>query len=268
MKKEPCIRAICFVTFFVFSFVAAVAADYLTADPQPSEMVTKYEVKLNSEVFPAEAKTMDENQVELYYSIDHLDSGRYSAFARAGNDAGDVSAWSDELIFYRGVPTPQSIGLYCGAEELPMVEEPKRLPQDGFTVYHVSSAQRIEEDGANAIDGKLHSFWHSGWVGANPPDHPHEIQIDLGKIYTVSGFWYQSRQSTTISNCMVSGYKFYVSMDGVGWAEVASGSFPDSQNEHFVSFASCKAGYVSLVALSSTNGSSCTAISELNILGY
>lgn len=116
MKKEPCIKNICLVLFVVFSLVAVVSADYLTVDPQPSEAVTSYGVKINDEVFPAEIEAVEGNQVRLYYNVDHLVDGRYSVFARAGNDTGGLSDWSEELIFYRGVPTPQNIGLYCVTE--------------------------------------------------------------------------------------------------------------------------------------------------------
>lgn len=273
MKEEHCIRAIrfivvftvsiVFVTFLIFCFSPMAMADILTADPQPSKMVTKYQVKINGEVFPAEIKAMEGDQVRLLYNIDHLAGGQHSAFARAGNDSGGLSAWSEELIFFRRISAPQNVELYCvgGVPD----DHPKRLPQNGFTVYHVSSQQGNGYSGEKAVDNGRDTFWHTG--SRERPAHPHEIQIDLGKIYTVSGFWQQPRMVNANLNCMILAYKFYVSMDGTEWAEVAFGKFPGSQIEHFVSFAPCQARYVSLVALSST-GKSCTAVSEINILGY
>lgn len=54
MKGKPCIKSICLVTFIMLMFAAIVSANYLTADPQPSEMVTKYQIKLNGEIIPAD----------------------------------------------------------------------------------------------------------------------------------------------------------------------------------------------------------------------
>lgn len=261
MKKESYIKSICLAPVIVFIFVMVVMADYLTADPQPSEVVTKYKIKLDSKVLPAEIEKVDADRVRLYYDIDNLSDGKHFVVAAAGNNANEWSDWSKEFVFYRGIPTPQNIGLYC------ITEDPKRIPQDGFSVYHVSTQIDDIGCGENAIDGSIKTFWHTGWVGDEQVDHPHEIQLDLGRTYTICGFWHQSRQGTNL-NCMILDYKFYVSENGTDWVEKAFGKFPDSQDECFVTFETCKARYVSLVALSSINGSVCTAVAEINVLGY
>lgn len=261
MKKELCVKSICLALVIMFIFVGVVMADYLTADPQPAEMVTKYRIKLNEEIIPANIERVGNDQVRLIYNIDHLDVGKYNAFAMAGNDNGEWSDWSKELVFYRGVPTPQNIDLYC------VTEDPKRISRVNWKVYYTSS-EEPKLGGELAIDENLHTRWHSNWTTTDPDTkHPHEIQIELGRQYTISGFYVLPRQDKSW-NGTISNYKFYVSIDGVEWVEVASGKLLKVKEEQFVEFSPVVAKYISLVALSEVNGGSWTTVADLNILGY
>lgn len=263
MKKELCIKSICLAFIIAFTFVAVTMAEYLTADPQPSDEVTKYQLKLNGEIIPSGIEQVGTDQVRLFYSIDHLDDGRYSAFAQAGNDGGEWSDWSDELIFYRGVPTPQNIGLYCVIDE-PITDEPVKLPQENFSVYHFSSQEIVvvNNPAKQAIDGKASTIW----ITDHSLKPPHEIQINLGKLYTISGLYVLPRQDEG-SWGMIEKYDAYVSLDGEAWIKMTSGSFPLSKDEQFIGFDSVSAQYISLVGLSSYSGGT-MSVAEINILGF
>lgn len=85
----------------------------------------------------------------------------------------------------------------------------------------------------NAFDNNPATHWHTMWWSSRPP-HPHEIQIDLGARYTLSGFTYLPRQDG--SNGRIGNYRFYVSSDGSDWVQVATGTFPDNGNLQTVNF--------------------------------
>lgn len=248
-------------------FVASIAsAAHLTCDPQPKDLVTKYRITLNGETLAADIENVGESQVRIRYGIDHLGNGKYVVSAQAGNDNGEWSPPSNVLEFYRGVPTPQNIGLYC------VTEEPTRISQEDWSVYYVSS-EETENEGflaANAFDGNQETHWHSSWV-VNDPDaeHPHhEIQIDLGKEYrAIQGLYYLPRQDLSW-NGTIKNFAIYVSIDGKDWTEVIRGEFPKTKEEQFIEFAPISAKYISLISLSEVNGKEWAAVAEINVLGY
>lgn len=244
-----------FSLMVILLFMGSVSfADHLTADSQSGDVVTKYRVELNGEIEPAEIENAGPGQVQLCYNVDHLPDGRHDVAAAAGNDEGEWSAWSDSIAFYRGVPTPENIYLYCGMEE-----EPAKLSQNGWGIEGVSS-----EDGVKyarlAIDGNVGTYWRSD------TGHPHEIKIDLRGTYIVSGFYYTARQDIKWNGTILA-YAFFISMDGSTWTEVSSGELKKTRDEQLVKFASQGARYIGLVALSEVDGGIRATIAELNILG-
>jgi endo-alpha-N-acetylgalactosaminidase len=117
------------------------------------------------------------------------------------------------------------------------------------------------------FDGNANTIWHSEWFQQLAP-LPHEIRINLGAQYTITGFRYLPRQGATI-NGRIANYQFYVSLDGVSWGNaVASGTFPNTSAEQTVTFANVPARFVRLRALSEVNGSPITSVAELNVLGF
>jgi lysophospholipase L1-like esterase len=117
----------------------------------------------------------------------------------------------------------------------------------------------------NALDGNPDTFWATRWFGAAPPP-PHEIQIDLGTVYGVSGFRYLPRQDGAPQGGIAQ-YQFHVSMDGVNWGSaVASGTFPNTAAEKEVLFTAKTGRYIRLQALTEVNGQPWTMVAELNVL--
>ena len=144
----------------------------------------------------------------------------------------------------------------------------ERIPQSGWTLQFVDSQETVGEDGraVNAFDGDPATLWHTSWLDSSPP-HPHEIQIDLGDGYDISGFRYLPR--TDGVNGTIVQYQFYISNDGENWGSaVATGSFAANQAEKEVILATPVTGhYIRLVALSAVNGKPWTSAAEFNVLG-
>ncbi|MFW6267520.1 MAG: alpha-L-fucosidase [Marinilabiliaceae bacterium] len=71
---------------------------------------------------------------------------------------------------------------------------------------------------ANAIDGNPETMWHSPWEG-DVTKHPHHLEVDLGEIIEVNGFYYTPRTGENKSGT-VSRYSFYISKDRENWTKV------------------------------------------------
>src|SRR3954468_745381 len=86
------------------------------------------------------------------------------------------------------------------------------LSQANWTLRFVDSQEIAGYAAVNAFDGNVGSIWHTQWQAASPAP-PHEIQIDLGATYSVSGFRYLPRQDGALFGD-IGNYDFYVSIDG------------------------------------------------------
>ncbi len=152
------------------------------------------------------------------------------------------------------------------------------IPRTGWSLKFVDSEELVGENDAavNSFDGNANTIWHTQWFDASPPP-PHEIQINLGAVYNVSGFQYLPRQDGC-SNGWINQFEFYVSLDGVNWGTpVATGTFdygtatktcPGASvvPERQVTFAAKMGQYVWLRALSEVNGNPWTSMAELRVL--
>ncbi|MEM7126668.1 MAG: putative Ig domain-containing protein [Chloroflexota bacterium] len=102
------------------------------------------------------------------------------------------------------------------------------------------SEETVGEDGraTNAIDGNSNSIWHTEWYANsgddNDPPHPHQLIIDMGIGYELSGLRYLPRPGG--GNGTISQYNVQLSEDGVNWSlPVAQGTFANNQAEKLVS---------------------------------
>ncbi len=87
----------------------------------------------------------------------------------------------------------------------------------------------------NLIDGDRSSWWHSQWMGAIPP-HPHDVFINLGARYTVSGFHYLPAKIIN-NNGMIRDYEFNVHEDMQDWGKpVAAGVLVNRLNVNQAEF--------------------------------
>ena len=142
------------------------------------------------------------------------------------------------------------------------------IPQTNWTLKFVDSQETVAGNYAatNAFDGNPNTMWHTQWSVTPYPPLPHEIQINLGAVYNVSGVLYLPRQDgQTVGT--IGQYEFYVSMDGVNWGTaVASGTFASNTAQKQVLFTTKTGQYVRLRALSEINGQPFTSVAELNVL--
>jgi hypothetical protein len=157
-----------------------------------------------------------------------------------------------------------------GTPEDVVIDDPRETPdaiaQGEWKLVSVDSEEPLGEEARKAFDGDPKTIWHTEWRNRKP-EHPHELSIDLGAVYSVEGFGYLPRQDSSM-NGTIKDYEFYVSQDGQTWGTpAASGQFANSKNEQHVSFASTAGRYVRLVALSEGNSKPWTSVAELNILG-
>jgi len=138
------------------------------------------------------------------------------------------------------------------------------IDQTAWSLLYVDSEEVVNtyKPAVYAFDGDPSTIWHTEWYDSL---HPHEIQIDLGDVYDIEGFYYLPREIG--ENGRIKDYEFYVSGDGDTWGSpVASGTFPNTDVEQQVLFASIRGRYIRLVALSEVNDNPWTSVTELNIL--
>jgi len=142
------------------------------------------------------------------------------------------------------------------------------IPQSAWTLLYADSEETQSEDGRarNAFDDSPSTIWHTQYTGTAPA-HPHEIQIDLGATYALTGFRYLPRQDKD-DHGMVAQYQVYASTDSTNWGTaVASGTFNSDRTEKRVMFTSKTARYVRFVALSEINGQPWASVAELDLIG-
>jgi beta-galactosidase len=101
---------------------------------------------------------------------------------------------------------------FAAIAELSLLDpEDKPLNAEGWTIAHVDSEERVQEDGTaeNAIDGQTANFWHTQWGGASP-DHPHRLILNLGASRAIGGFRYVPRQGSGTVGGRIKDYRIYV----------------------------------------------------------
>jgi hypothetical protein len=164
-------------------------------------------------------------------------------------------AWTAAGQATREATTTRQLRLTCA-----------ETPTSPAAVSFVDSEETVGEDGAavNAIDGNPGTIWHTQWQGGSP-EHPHEIQLDLGQVMDVCALHYLPRQDSNL-NGTVADYEIYLSEDGESWGDpVASGTFAAGSDEKWVPFAGTSARYVRVVARSEVNGGPWTSAAELSL---
>lgn len=133
------------------------------------------------------------------------------------------------------------------------------------SINYVDSEQAGE--GAElAIDGNTNTFWHTQWSPTSPA-YPHEVILDLGSDFMVSGFKYLPRQDGS-QNGHVAGYEIYVS-DNTRFNKrnkVASGTWTYSTAEKIVHFSDKAGRYVRFLATSEVNGNPWACAAELSAI--
>ncbi len=104
---------------------------------------------------------------------------------------------------------------YAGCAELDLLDvNGKPISHEGWLIAHVSSEERVREDGMaeNAIDGQTANHWHTQW-GSKKPKHPHRLVIDLGKTREIGALQYVPRTGDGNIGGRIKKYRLYVGDD-------------------------------------------------------
>jgi parallel beta-helix repeat protein len=167
------------------------------------------------------------------------------------------------------------VSSFTGNVTIQLVSGMTTIPKTGWTVPYVdsfeasASQQGLDYRGERAIDGNPNLVWVTQYNGGSP-GYPHELQLNMQQVYTISGFRYLPPQ--TISESRIGQYELYTSLTGGGactsWgAPAATGTWIDSAVEKEVLFTPRTAQYVCLHSLSSVvSGQPYASAAELNVL--
>ncbi|HEY0467469.1 MAG TPA: discoidin domain-containing protein [Polyangiaceae bacterium] len=142
------------------------------------------------------------------------------------------------------------------------------IPHTSWSLVSTDSQETVAEDGhaTNAFDDSTSTFWHTQYQDAKPAP-PHEIVIDLGASYSLTGMRYTPRQDDN-QNGMVKDYEFYVSNDKASFGSaVKTGSFGTGKAPTTVTFPATPGRFIRFVALSEASGKAFNCVAELDVAG-
>lgn len=143
-----------------------------------------------------------------------------------------------------------------------LYREPSPLQKRGATIVGDSSQPGY---GAElAIDGDIHTFWHTQWGPIE--ELPHHLILDLIRPTKLDGMTYLPRQD--LANGRIAKYQVYVSDDGKNWNEpVATGEWPRGTKRQTVYFDfDVSARFVKFVALQEVSGKPFASVAEIDVL--
>ena len=246
------------------------------------DVMAKYELKAANTAFrffiiplKAEVKAAQAARIDMPVcqpvSCERLSSGRIKMTTTTKNatiyysiDGGEYQRYSTTILHNEAC----TVTAYCTSDG--MMESPKMdysfplyISKSGWTLVSADSYQGGNE-AKYAFDNNNNTFWHTAW-GANEPQHPHTIVVDMKKIYQATAFTYLARQDGN-SNGMVKAYEVYLSLDKSTWTKVASGEFKNTTALQTATFTKATAGrYLKFVAKSEVNGNAWTSAAEIGI---
>jgi len=120
-------------------------------------------------------------------------------------------------------------------------------------------------EGYRAMDGNPATMWHTDWQ-FRETSHPHEILVDLGTSYEITGFAYLPRSGG--GNGTIGKYECYVSDNRKKMGKpIVVGQFAEAAAENVISFPEpIKGRYFRLRALNEVASRPWTSIAELRPL--
>lgn len=140
------------------------------------------------------------------------------------------------------------------------------IPKANWKLQYVSSQETASENGkaTNAFDGNPNTIWHTKYSGSTDA-HPHDMRVDMGAEYEVSGFLYTPRQDKS-TNGTLRNFQLYLSKDGKNWGTPVAGGWMTWQSE--ITFSPAKARYFRLVALSEYSGGKYASAAEIDLIRH
>lgn len=140
------------------------------------------------------------------------------------------------------------------------------VSHENWSLIYVDSEEKsLGRYATNAFDDDINTIWHTEWV-ASDPVYPHEMQIDLGDVYMLTGLRYLPRQDGGPNGTIIE-YDFYTSLDGSNWVKVISkGTWERNTSEKETLFSRIEGRYIRFVGLKEINGNPWASCAELNVL--
>jgi hypothetical protein len=132
-----------------------------------------------------------------------------------------------------------------------------------------ASSEEIEAENAaatRAFDDSASTFWHTRYSGT-AAQYPHELRIDLGAEYELTGMRYLPRQDGN-ENGTIAQYALYAGLDPQNWGSALSeGSFAAGPASKLVTFKARRARYVRFVPLREVKDRAYACVAELDFQG-
>jgi hypothetical protein len=141
------------------------------------------------------------------------------------------------------------------------------IPKSGWSLVSVDAQEAVKayNIGQYAFDSDPVTIWHTRWYPSIAP-LPHQIVIDMGTAYNVSGFRYLPRQDGIVTGRIVQ-YELYVSSSTGNWGTaVATGLFANDAAQKEVQFGAKTGRYLRFVATAEGAGNQYVAVAELTAL--
>ena len=113
----------------------------------------------------------------------------------------------------------------------------------------------------NAIDGNPSTWWHSAFS----VEHPHELVLDFGELFTVTGLRYLARQDNGW-NGAVADAEIELSEDGKKWSAASVHTFKKQKTVQEVKIPETNARYLRFRALSEINGRPYATAAEIGVV--
>jgi hypothetical protein len=145
---------------------------------------------------------------------------------------------------------------------------PAELPKNEWSLVYVDSEElNYPGTAVMSFDGDPETIWHTRWSTGDDL-YPHEIQVDLGRLYRIYSFTYLTRQDGG-ENGRIKEYELYISEDKLDWGEpVITGEFVNTSAPQTITLDVPAVGqYFRLVALSEVNGNPWASAAEFSMVG-
>ena len=213
-------------------------------------MLNHQNVSWSWEITPAPAYISNPNIRNPKAVFDH--AGKFSVTLKVNKNGVEYSRTIQDMFEVRSCPSIND----CS--------NPAELPKNLWRLVYADSYYPSNEP-ANAFDGNMATIWHTLW-GSSEPQPPHEIQIDLGKSYSISKMIYYPR--TDGVNGRIANYEVYISDDKTNWGDaVKTGTFENNSAPKTVTFPEKTGRYARLRALSEVNDNPWTSAAEISFIG-
>lgn len=121
-----------------------------------------------------------------------------------------ISKVAGRYVKLRALSACQVGDPYASAAEIDLFQAAQPIAKTDWKIYSVDSDD-VGNEARLAIDGNPATFWHTQWQTSSPKP-PHELVIDLGQRYTITGLFVQSRTDDS-HNGTIRNFEFFIGDD-------------------------------------------------------